>query len=804
MLSSVDPYQQHRQTQRHRQQYFQDAASSILPGLTHSKSHSSLASHNYVSSVNNNNSSDTSALHNSLYDSRQYQQQSLRAPSIPRNGFDTSDLNHYSHQMQHSLYQQRPITQSMDQSQDIQNQQQYTQTLNPYRGQYLPTVHSMQIANHHSNAVQQHQPHNQSRTQRHQQKSLYESLYSMPASHNIPSTDSLVANAGLTLNSFAKRVAAHLPKIKVNLPTSSAQQPPQKSLQQQVHTHPQQHAFPYSSQMQQSFPDPMQNLAEKNSLPTPESIYDPEKDPNRYDALFAFEDLVSSSDPDEYGFEIYTYMREMEDKTLPPPTLMDNQKEITWKMRRTLVLWLVEVIIEYDLRQETLYLTVNIIDRICALALIGRSQYQLLGITALWIAAKYEENHGKVPLLKNLYHICCSSYREKEFIQMEKFILQKMGFEFGIPTHEFFLKAHCALYMKGQVSPETRALARYILELTIVDQQFAGVRPSVLARASIFLSDEILGNLHWYYQDQYLRRTMDQLMAFMEDPPKQIYRKFACKKFTFASLRAKVWLETLRYQQTVDLQVPKAPLNDGLDGCQSVMSMSRHLHGSTGLGDAMASLHLTTSSMLPLSMTSSYESSENTSQTSDARDTAVNGSNVGMCSPFESHPPLPRCVSDIPTPAAVAEASYVLTQLASFAPRPLQTTASADHAYYTQPHPLSSVTANFAHSVGRTFTTAPKFIPPQLPAMNIALLSSSCPTYITFPNTSTESYNSNLAASSFIYLQPTVNSNTPSSQNTSLDPTQYSWNPHPINTTQPNTSNTTLSTTLSEQEGRMA
>lgn len=63
-------------------------------------------------------------------------------------------------------------------------------------------------------------------------------------------------------------------------------------------------------------------------------------------------------------------------------------------MRKTLVLWMIEVHKEYHLRPETLYLAVNILDRFCSMDLIERHNFQLLGTTALWVAAKYEENHG--------------------------------------------------------------------------------------------------------------------------------------------------------------------------------------------------------------------------------------------------------------------------------------------------------------------------------------------------------------------------------------------------------------------------
>ena len=46
---------------------------------------------------------------------------------------------------------------------------------------------------------------------------------------------------------------------------------------------------------------------------------------------------------------------------------------------------------EYEMCQETLFLAVNCIDRFLSKMAIARTKLQLIGVTALFIAAKYEE-----------------------------------------------------------------------------------------------------------------------------------------------------------------------------------------------------------------------------------------------------------------------------------------------------------------------------------------------------------------------------------------------------------------------------
>lgn len=70
---------------------------------------------------------------------------------------------------------------------------------------------------------------------------------------------------------------------------------------------------------------------------------------------------------------------------------MDNQLEINVKMRMILMDWLIEVHRKFELMPETLYLTVNIVDRYLSMKVVRKRELQLVGISAMLIASKYEE-----------------------------------------------------------------------------------------------------------------------------------------------------------------------------------------------------------------------------------------------------------------------------------------------------------------------------------------------------------------------------------------------------------------------------
>lgn len=63
------------------------------------------------------------------------------------------------------------------------------------------------------------------------------------------------------------------------------------------------------------------------------------------------------------------------------------QKDITPAMREILVDWLVEAAEEFKLLSETLYLTINYIDRYLSAHDLSRNKLHLLGVSCMLVAA---------------------------------------------------------------------------------------------------------------------------------------------------------------------------------------------------------------------------------------------------------------------------------------------------------------------------------------------------------------------------------------------------------------------------------
>lgn len=166
---------------------------------------------------------------------------------------------------------------------------------------------------------------------------------------------------------------------------------------------------------------------------------------------------------------------------------MDQQPEISWNMRPCLVDFLLEVHFTFRLRPETLYLTLNIVDRYVSRRVVYMKHYQLVGCAALWVAAKFEDAKDRVPTVQELAQMCQNEYEESAFIHMETHILDTLQWTLGHPTAEAWLRLICCggLYEEDN---KVQHVARFLMEITLFYREFVTYAPSVIALASLTLA----------------------------------------------------------------------------------------------------------------------------------------------------------------------------------------------------------------------------------------------------------------------------------------------------------------------------
>ncbi|KAG4129494.1 hypothetical protein ERO13_D09G084200v2 [Gossypium hirsutum] len=190
-----------------------------------------------------------------------------------------------------------------------------------------------------------------------------------------------------------------------------------------------------------------------------------------------------------YSPEIYNNLRVAELARRPYPNFMETiQRDITQSMRGILVDWLVEVSEEYKLVPDTLYLTVHLIDWFLSKNYIERQRLQLLGITCMLIASKYEEICA--PRVEEFCFITDNTYTKEEVLKMETKVLKYFGFQIFAPTAKTFLRRFLRAAQASYKSPsiEMEYLANYLAELTLIDYEFLNFVPSIVAASAVFLA----------------------------------------------------------------------------------------------------------------------------------------------------------------------------------------------------------------------------------------------------------------------------------------------------------------------------
>jgi len=194
----------------------------------------------------------------------------------------------------------------------------------------------------------------------------------------------------------------------------------------------------------------------------------------------------------EYVGEIFEYLKVLEESTMPNPDYMDHQDHLEWHLRGVLIDWLIEVHTRFHLLPETAFLAVNIIDRFLSARVVELEKLQLVGVTAMFIASKYEEVLS--PHVQNFQHVADDGFTVDEILKAERFVLQALNYDLSYPNPMNFLRR---ISKADNYDIQTRTLGKYLLEISLLDHNFMGYHPSHIAAASMYLARLILERGEW-------------------------------------------------------------------------------------------------------------------------------------------------------------------------------------------------------------------------------------------------------------------------------------------------------------------
>nr|XP_039260936.1 G1/S-specific cyclin-E1-like [Styela clava] len=194
---------------------------------------------------------------------------------------------------------------------------------------------------------------------------------------------------------------------------------------------------------------------------------------------------------------------------------MIRHPDLQPRMRAILMDWMIEVCEVYTLHRETFYLAVDYIDRFLSRTEnIRKTQLQLVGITALFIAAKLEEIYP--PKLADFAYVTDGACTEDEILKLELLMLNKLKWALSPVTvnswlnvylqtaHLSFIANASNTFILPQYPQHTFVHVAQLTDLCILDMESLEFSSGVIAASALyhFSSCELATHVSGYeYKD---------------------------------------------------------------------------------------------------------------------------------------------------------------------------------------------------------------------------------------------------------------------------------------------------------------
>ena len=187
---------------------------------------------------------------------------------------------------------------------------------------------------------------------------------------------------------------------------------------------------------------------------------------------------------EDYIDDIYSYLKSTQlNYPINPKYMEETQNDINDKMRVILLDWMVDLHEKYKLVPETYYLSCNILDRYLSKKSIPRSKLQLLGITAMFIASKYEDIYA--PEGKDFVYMTDDAYVLSQLLEMEMDVMKELEYNVTIVTPYRFIEIY-KYYLK--LDDMQFMAARLICLMAMIDYKSLKYIPSILALSAVYIA----------------------------------------------------------------------------------------------------------------------------------------------------------------------------------------------------------------------------------------------------------------------------------------------------------------------------
>ena len=162
--------------------------------------------------------------------------------------------------------------------------------------------------------------------------------------------------------------------------------------------------------------------------------------------------------------------------------IISIQTDIKESMRCILIDWIISLQNKFFKKIDTFFLTINLIDRFLSKKPILRTRFQLLGVSSLFIAIKYEEIYMKN--INDFVELTARAFDKSEILEMEKTIIDLVEFNLDLPlSHDFF----GLLSTVFKFDEKEYIFGCFLLEAFLLDITCCEYKQSQIALATIFI-----------------------------------------------------------------------------------------------------------------------------------------------------------------------------------------------------------------------------------------------------------------------------------------------------------------------------
>jgi cyclin B len=272
---------------------------------------------------------------------------------------------------------------------------------------------------------------------------------------------------------------------------------------------------------------------EQNAL-TKGAISQNKKSPEKIEIKDYFHSLL-----DDYGEDIFKHIKKYEEINMCDYSKdifrLQDKKYFNEKNRSIIFNWLVKNNQKWRLKDDTIYMAMNIMDRFISKFKVENNEFQLVGISSYLIASKYEDIYP--PYVDELSQICNFIYTTDDILKKEYEIL--VGLNFDILYNSSYKYLSFFHSVTEHENLKLFFLAQFILELSLENIEILEYSQSKRALASLLTAKKILQikrswndlRIYYDYDENEIKKVQKKLIVLLNKVIKSKIKNGVFEKF---------------------------------------------------------------------------------------------------------------------------------------------------------------------------------------------------------------------------------------------------------------------------------